>query len=176
MLVSGPNNRLLRGTTRPGWTLEVSGAQIEPSSASNSLLLSAGTAGSGPAFLCPSARSPWPKSYLWLRGALLGLDVAAEVHQRFDRLGDECRGLLGVCEGIGAGLHRLRVARAHREHLGLDDARVPVVDGSQDGDRAPVLLRVADEKLACVRRRGLRQFHAAGAALTAACSTVFAST
>jgi len=79
-----------------------------------------------------------PKGGEGLRAVkLIRLDVAAEVHQRFDRFGYERGCLLRVGEGVGAGLRRFRVPGADREHFSLDDARVAVVDGSQDRDRTP---------------------------------------
>src|SRR5262249_16958072 len=77
------------------------------------------------------------------------VDVAADVHERLDRLADGCRRLAGVGEGVRAGLHD--VLGACREDLGLDDARAAIVDRAEDGDGAPVLLRVADEQLSASR-------------------------
>ena len=76
---------------------------------------------------------------------LLREHVAAEVHQRLDRLGDERRRLVRVRERVRARADGLECAR--REGLGLDDARVAVVHGPEDGDRAAVALRVPDEQL-----------------------------
>src|SRR5439155_4352770 len=81
-----------------------------------------------------------------LRGALFGEDVAAEIHERLDGLGDESGRLRRVGERVRPGPDR--IVHARRKHLSLDDARHPVVDGAEDRHRASVLLGVADEQLA----------------------------
>src|ERR671932_2255738 len=95
-----------------------------------------------------------------------GADVAAEVHERGDRLGDERRRVLRVGEGVRPRACGSRRGHAGRVHLGLDDAGVAVVDGPHDGDRAAVLARVTQEELA-------RLAHGiAAAAFTTAWATV----
>src|SRR5690348_15470830 len=105
-----------------------------------------------------SHSTEWPK---WIyecrtKRALLGEDVAAEVHEALDRFGHECRRLRGVGERVRAGTHRVDGAR--RKDLRLDHARRAVVDCTQDCHRASVLLRVPDEELAprrlCRARHG----------------------
>ena len=58
--------------------------------------------------------------------ALLGVDVAAEIHQRLDRFGDEGRRLRGVGEGVRAGADRF--VRAGGEDLRFHRARRAVVE------------------------------------------------
>ena len=93
----------------------------------------------------PSARLARPAQ-------LLGLDVAAEDHQRFDGLGRELRRLDRVRKGVGPRVDRLAGIVAGRVDLGLDDAGVPVVDGAEHRDGAAVLACVADEQLPLGRR------------------------
>src|SRR6185312_3884370 len=103
------------------------------------------------------------------QGALLRVHVAAEHHQRLDRLGHERCGLVYVRERVWPRPAGLGAASAGRIHLGLDDARVAVVDGAENRDGAAVATRVPDEELACGRRRVA---HVPCAALWAACATV----
>src|SRR2546430_8243125 len=79
---------------------------------------------------------------------LLGLDVAAEVHQRLDGFGDERGRLARVGERVRTGADRRRARRSVREDLRLDDARLAVVDRTHDRDRAALLACVPDEQLA----------------------------
>ncbi len=82
----------------------------------------------------------------WLcRDFLFGVDVAAEIHQRLDRFGDERGRLVRVRERVRAGLDRIALRRIH---LGLDHARVAVVDRAQACDRPALALRVPGEELA----------------------------
>src|SRR5436190_22823678 len=101
--------------------------------------------------------------------ALLGAHVAAEHHQRLDRFGHERRRLVRVREGVRAGPRRLGAAAAGGVDLSFDDARVAVVDGAENRDRAAVAARVADEELSS-RAGGLA--HDGAAALRAAWATV----
>ena len=89
------------------------------------------------------------KAFVRRRGErLLGLDVAAENHQRFDGFGDELRCLDCVRERVRTGVDRVTgIAAAGGVDLGLDDAGVSVVDGAQHRDGAAVLAGVADEQL-----------------------------
>ena len=78
---------------------------------------------------------------------LLGLDVAAENHQRFDGLGHELRRLDSVRERIWPCLDRLAGVGTGGVDLGLDDARVSMVDRAKHRDGPAVLACVADEEL-----------------------------
>ena len=62
-------------------------------------------------------------------------------------------------------------ALPRREDLGLDHARVAVVDRAHDGDRAAVASRVAHEQLAAGAALGVRSLRDV-AAFAAACATV----
>ena len=78
-----------------------------------------------------------------------------------------------VRKGVGAGARRLGATTAGRIDLGLDDAGVAVVDGSEDGDGAAVPSCVTHEQFPR-RRRSLMGCVAHGveaAALWAACAT-----
>ena len=110
----------------------------------------------------------------WRLSALLRVHVAAEDHQRLDGFGHEGGCLVHVRERVGARPRRLGIPCADRIDLGLDHARVAVVDGAQDGDRASVASRVPDEQLAgCGRSAvGCELAHVPWAALWAACATV----
>src|SRR3954452_5306974 len=83
---------------------------------------------------------------------LLGLDVAAEVHERLDRFDGERRRLPRVRELERAGLLRGRIAVAVVD-VALDGDADAVVDRAQDRDRASVLARVTDEELSEPGRR-----------------------
>src|SRR5881409_1107227 len=107
----------------------------------------------------PTARSRAPKARL--RAALLGLDVAAEVHQRLDGFGDERGRLARVGERVRTGADRRRARRSVREDLRLDDARLAVVDRTHDRDRAALLACVPDEQLAWAPARAGRLIGAA---------------
>src|SRR3954454_5314610 len=78
--------------------------------------------------------------------ALLRLDVAAQVHQRRHRFGDEGARGVGVREAVRAGARQL--ARAVGVDLRFDAARGAVVEAPEGGDQAAVLPGVADEDLA----------------------------
>src|SRR5437764_4359246 len=94
-----------------------------------------------------AAASTSPSEIGDTEGRLLRLDVAAEVHQRLDRLRHERRRLVGVSERVRPGPERSRRRRSQRVDLGLDDARVTVVEGAHDRDRPAVLARMAHEEL-----------------------------
>src|SRR2546423_5597506 len=81
------------------------------------------------------------------REALLGVHVAAEHHQRLDRFGHERRRLVRVREGVRAGPRRLGAATTGGGDLSFDDARVAVVGGAKNRDRAAVPAGVAGEEL-----------------------------
>src|SRR5689334_19902932 len=113
------------------------------------------------------------------------MNVAAEDHQGLDRFGHECRRLVGVGEGVRAWACGGCIADSGGKDLGLDDARVAVVDGAEHGDRAAVLPRVAHEQLTRSVRDSGRHLawgaeaadrrelaHPPTAALCAACATV----
>src|SRR6476619_1517641 len=102
---------------------------------------------------------------------LLSVHVAAEHHERLDGFGHEGGRLVGVRERVGAGPRRLGAAATGRIDLGLDDARVAVVDGAENRDRTAVAACMPDEQLA---RSGGRLGHepTVAAALRAACPTV----
>ena len=102
---------------------------------------------------------------------LLSLDVAAENHQRFDGFGHELRRLDCVRERVRPWVDRLARIGAGGVDLGLDDAGVSVVDGTEHRDGPAVLARVADEQLPL----GLGG-RAHGAAFAAAWATVSRST
>src|SRR2546421_6106287 len=86
------------------------------------------------------------------------MNVTAEDHEGLDCFGHEGRRLLGVGERVRPRAGRGgAVAGTGRVDLGLDNARIPVVDGTQHGDRAAVLPRVPDEELPLGGRGGLRR-------------------
>ena len=103
---------------------------------------------------------------------LLGMDVAAEHHEGLDRFSHECRGLVDVGEGVGPRPRGFGATAAGRIHLGLDDARVAVVDRTEDRYRASVAAGVPDEELTRSDTLGSRVGHVPRAAFWASCATV----
>jgi len=72
----------------------------------------------------------WTQAHRRPTRTSVGVDVAAEIHQALDSFGDERRRLRGIGERVRPRLHR--ALPTLRVHLGLDDARAAVVDGSQN--------------------------------------------
>ncbi|MEN3311592.1 MAG: hypothetical protein V7645_921 [Actinomycetota bacterium] len=98
--------------------------------------------------------------------------VAAEHHQGFDGFGHEGRGLVDVREGVRPGSRGLGATAAGRIDLGLDDAGVAVVHGTEDRHGASVAAGVPDEKLTRSGTLRGRVRHVPRAAFWAACATV----
>ena len=103
---------------------------------------------------------------------LLGVNVAAQNHEGLDRFRHECRRLVDVGEGVRPGPRGFGAAPSGRVDLGLDDAGVAVVDGTEDRYRASVSAGVPDEELTRSGTRGGRLRHVPRAAFWAICATV----
>ena len=103
---------------------------------------------------------------------LLRMYVTAEDHERLDRFGHECRRLVDVGKGVGAGPGGLSAVAAGRIDLRLDDARVAVVDRTEDRYGTSVPAGVPDEELTRSDTLGSRVGHVPRAAFWASCATV----
>ena len=103
---------------------------------------------------------------------LLGVNVAAQNHEGLDRFRHECRRLVDVGEGVRPGPRGFGATASGRVDLGLDDAGVAVVDGTEDRYRASVSAGVPDEELTRSGTLGGRLRHVPRAAFWAICATV----
>src|SRR5439155_3861609 len=97
----------------------------------------------------------------------LGMNVAAENHEGLDRFSHECSRLVDVGECVRPGPRGLGATAAGRIDLGLDDARVAVVDRTEDRYRASVAAGVPDEELTRSGALGGRVGHVPRAAFWA---------